>query len=129
MYSAEPGSAAGGVSYIGALFDTDSSGTGEGGEARTVSKSTPRTFVLRGTISGAAAGDSVSTRMGGDAATWAEVATLMAQATTVDSDLHDDFIWSDRSVASHATTTADWANGYAVSGLNSASSTPTIVAL
>lgn len=115
--------------YFQVLFDTNSSGTGSGGEARTVSVSTPRTYVLRGTVTGAASGASVSTRLAGDAATWVETSTLMAAAGTIDSDVHDDFIWSDRSAASHATTTADWVNGYLVGGLNSASTTASVVAL
>jgi hypothetical protein len=68
--------------------------------------------------------------MGGDSANHIQAAAaLMTTATLVDADVNDDFIWSDRSASAHATTTADWVNGYLVSGLNSASSTPTVVAL
>ncbi|MBI2989780.1 MAG: hypothetical protein HYY51_01135 [Candidatus Magasanikbacteria bacterium] len=114
--------------YFQALFDTDSSGTGDGGEERTVSVSKPRLYLVRGTVTGVASGASISTRLGGDAATWVENANLMSAANTVDSDVHDDFIWSDRSAGAHATTTNDWVNGFLVSGLNSVSTTPTVVA-
>ena len=117
--------------YFEALFDTDSSGTGQGGEARTVALGTPRTYVLRGTVTGAASGASVSTRLGGDAsvAEGGTPALLMEKATNVDGETHDDFIWSDRHLSAHATTTNDWTNGFLISGLGSASTTPTVVAL
>ena len=117
--------------YVEALFDTDSSGVTSGGEERTVSAGTSRYFALRGTLTAVATGASVSTRLGGDAASSAGTvsATLMDSAVTADSTaLHDDFIWSDRSAGAHATTTLDWTNGYLVNGLNSASSTPIVVA-
>lgn len=117
------------VGYVEATLNNTDPGS-SGGMAKTVSMSTPRTYVLRGTISGASSGDSVSTRMGGDSANHVQAAgALMTTATLVDADVNDDFIWSDRSASAHATTTADWVNGYLVSGLNSASSTPTVVAL
>lgn len=85
-----------------------------------VSKNQPRTFVLRGTFSGLTTNSSVTTRMAGDAALPGETAamtTLMAQASTIATSLHNDFIWSDRNLGSHATTTADWTNGFLVNGL------------
>lgn len=118
------------VAYINALFDTNSSGVNAGGEERTVSKTKPRTYVLRGTVSGSASGASVSTRLAGDAAEMNGLsgqAALMDAAVDADGHTHDDFIWSDRSVGAHGTTTNDWVNGYLVSGLNSASSTPSVV--
>lgn len=115
--------------FVETLFDTDSSGTGSGGEERTVSKTKPRTYVLRGTVSGASSGDSISTRLGGDATNFAFGTTLMASSTQVDASVHDDFIWSDKSIGGHATTTNDWTNGYVVSGLNSTSSTPAVLSL
>jgi len=132
LFTLTPGASPSGVTDIQAsLFDTDSSGVAEGGEARTISVGTPRTYVLRGTVTGAAAGASISTRLGGDAANYVESTNaLMATAVTVDAGSpNDDFIWSDRNVSAHATSTNDWTNGYLVSGLNSASSTPSVVAL
>jgi hypothetical protein len=129
----------GAVANLNVLLDDDNPSSGDGGEAETVSVGTPRTFVLRGTVTGAASGASISTRMGGDAAAWSANALaagyepsrewLTASSTPVDASLHDDFIWSDRHLSAHATTTNDWVNGYLVTGLNSASTTPTVVAL
>ncbi len=120
------------VPYVEALFDTDSSGVGSGGEERTVSAGTSRYFVLRGTATGVTTGASVSTRLGGDSANSAGIssARVMDPASTVDAtaNIHDDFIWSDRSAGSHSTSTNDWTNGYLVSGLNSASSSPVVLA-
>ena len=115
--------------YFNVLFDTDSSGVGDGGESRTVAVGTPRTYVLRGTIKGASSGASVLTRMGGDASAWIENTTLMDTASTINSDIHNDFIWSDRHLNAHTTNTNDWVNGYLVTGLNSASTSPSVVAL
>ena len=131
LYSQATGASPSGATYVEVLFDDDNPTAGVGGEARQVSKSQPRTYVLRGVVTGAGAGDSVSTRMGGDAslADGAVGTTLMNTAGLIDGLADDDFIWSDRTLSPHATTTADWTNGYLVSGLNSASSTPTTVAL
>lgn len=118
------------VGFVEALFDTDSTGVGDGGEERTVSSGTSKYFVLRGTVTGATTGASVSTRLGGDSGSLytGAVGYPMVAATGVDALLHDDFIWSDRSAGSHSTTTRDWTNGYLVAGLSSASSTPAVVA-
>jgi hypothetical protein len=89
-----------------------------------VSKDEPRTFVLRGHVAGAAAGDSVTVKVAGDAAHVAGTTTLLHTADEVDTDLEDDFIWSDRSSdGAHAVGSADWTNGYLVKGLGSTSST------
>ena len=106
---------------------THVAGTG-GLEERTVSRVLPRVFVLRGIATGTQSGASVSTRMAGDAATLNAVATLMTSAATVEADtLNDDFIWSDMHNGAHASTTADWTNGYLVNGLNSTSSTAEVL--
>ncbi len=121
------------------LNTSEEGGLSQGAREVRVSKTAPRTFVLRGTVSGASSGDSISTRLGGDAA-FADAsstngsstslgATLMSTVTNIDSGLHDDFIWSDRHLGTHATTTNDWTNGYLVSGLNSNSSTPAVLSL
>ncbi len=118
------------IAFVEALFDTDSSGTGSGGEERTVASGQSKYFVLRGTVTGATTGASVSTRLGGDSGSLynGSVGLPMEEASTVDALAHDDFIWSDRSAGSHSTSTNSWTNGYLVTGLNSASSTPTVVA-
>lgn len=130
LYNATIGSD-GPVPYVQATLNATLPGSG-GVIERTVSKGTTRYFVLRGTATGAASGASVSTRLGGDSA--APVAAsfnhyLMASSTPVDADVNDDFIWSDRSANTHATTTNDWTNGYLVTGLPSSSSTPSVVAI
>ncbi len=129
LYSQSTAAMPTGALYLNVLLDDDNPTAGDGGEARTVAAGTPRTYVLRGTVTGAASGASVSTRMGGDSAVWVTTETLMGSASELDTDVNDDFIWSDRSLSGHATTTNDWWNGFLVSGLNSASSTPTVVAL
>lgn len=113
------------------LLDDDNPTSGDGGEERTVSRSQARTFVLRGSFTGIGSGDSVSTRMAGDTAIYGgrNAATLMASSTGIDGDANnaDDFIWSDRHASSHSTTTADWHNGYLVTGNGSASSSAAVL--
>ncbi|MBU4057315.1 hypothetical protein KJ695_05420, partial [Patescibacteria group bacterium] len=85
---------------------------------RTITKGTSKTFALKGTVADAAtAGDSVITQLNGDAAA---IATQMYPTTyaLAAADTNGEFIWSDRSASSHAVGTADWVNGYLVSGLN-----------
>ncbi|OGH84078.1 MAG: hypothetical protein A2469_00165 [Candidatus Magasanikbacteria bacterium RIFOXYC2_FULL_40_16] len=139
LYSQAVGASPSNVSYFDVLLDDDNPTAGDGGEARTVAVGTPRTFILRGTVTGAASGDSISTRMGGDSAvadgasangSLTQMANiLMASSTVIDAGIHDDFIWSDRNLSTHSTSTNDWVNGYLVSGLNSASSTATTVSM
>ncbi len=88
----------------------------------TVSVNTPRTFVLRGNVTGAASGASISTGMAGDAAA-NSLAFNNRDASDVDTLVHDDFIWSDMSASGHTISTNDWTNGYLVSGLSSTTST------
>ena len=92
------------------------------------SKNSTRTFLVRANVTGASSGDSVSVKMAGDS-THLAGATLMATAANVDADLHDDFIWTDKSLGSHAYTTADWTNGYLVEGLPGTSSTAQVISL
>ncbi len=99
----------------------------QGGSERVIAAGTTRTYVLRGTVSGVATGATVSTRLIGDNAAQSNVATIMSSANTVESRRPSNFIWSDRSAGAHATTTADWTNGYLVTGLNAPSSTPATV--
>ncbi len=92
---------------------------GTASSSRTVSANTTKTFVLRGTVTGATTAASIVTQMQGDEAYNLPDATYMQAASTVDSWSNDDFIWSDKSASSHSATTADWTNGYMVSGLPS----------
>lgn len=90
----------------------------------TVATASPRTFVLRGNVSGASSSDSITTSLAGDSAY-----TMALSAGDVDGLVHDDFIWSDKSAGSHGVATTDWVNGYLVSGLPSSSSTPETLSL
>lgn len=111
------------VHYLETKFDVNGDSTYE---ERTVSAGTTRYYVLRGTVTGATTGASVSTRLAGDSAAVSGSAA-MTSASGVDTEAHDDFIWSDRSAGAHSISTNDWTNGYLVSGLNSTSSTPSVV--
>ncbi len=89
---------------------------------RTIAAGTVRTFELDGTVALTSTGNSVTTQLQGDAAQPGMVAgTYMEPAGTssgeVDNDTYDNFIWSDRNATSHTVSTADWTNGYLVSGL------------
>jgi len=99
------------------------------GDAVVVSSGTTRTFEVRGDVAGATTGSSVQVRMGGDAAHVAGTTTLLHTAAGVDSDVNDDFIWSDMSIGSHYASTADWTNGFLVSGLSSPSTSAQVTAL
>jgi len=113
------------VSTIGTAWD----GVYATPDEATVAAGTTRTFVLRGDLTGVAAGDSVSVRMGGDAGHVAGTDTLMHTANEAAADAYGDFIWSDKSVGSHTDTTDDWTNGFLVSGLPSSSTTAQVTAL
>jgi hypothetical protein len=95
---------------------------------RTVAAGSYRDFVLRATISGATTNATVVTQLQGDAAMQQANATYMTTAALVDGWTDDDFIWSDKSSASHAIGTSDWTNGYLVSGLPSSNLTPQTLA-
>ena len=124
------------VTMIDMFLDDDNPTAGNGGEERTIAAGSSRTFELRGTISGAGSGDSLSTRMAGDAAAPVQSGYIsstdvrvMASSGIVENDTHNDFIWSDRHAPSHSTSTADWTNGYLVSGLSSATTSPAVLSL
>ena len=81
-------------------------------------------FKVVSNVSGVdAAGDSISTKLLGDAAlaggtlTATTTNNFAATATEVDGDANDDFIWSGNSAGSSATSADDWYNGYSVAGL------------
>ena len=81
-----------------------------------------RYFDVVGNITGATTGASVSTQVEGDAA-YASSATLMSFYNTLDTDTHNDFIWSPNATTTSTLLHRDWTNGYGVSGLPSASLT------
>jgi len=114
------------------IFETDGSDwtTNFSGYEVVISKTQPRTFVLRGNIAGAATGAQVTTRVAGDASHISNAgATLMDAADDIaGTDVEDDFIWSDRSQGAHTYQTDDWTNGYLVSGLTASSSTAETIA-
>ena len=92
----------------------------------TVSKTVPKVFVLKGTISSAGTSASVSVKMAGDSTHIHGTSALnVATAANVDSDAsgQDDFIWSDKSAEGHVYTSVDFTNGYLVTGLSSTTST------
>lgn len=97
-----------------------------------VSVNQPKTFVVRGNVSGVTTGASISTGLAGDSAHFASTAQnlLSSIATRIDADINDDFIWSDMSGATttHSILSNDWTNGYLVSGLSSSTSTLETVA-
>jgi hypothetical protein len=118
----------GNVVLVNALFDTDSSGTGAGGEFREVPAGGSRTFTLKATVSGYTSNVSngVVTVLAGDAAFGSTAA--LEDAVEVDAYDQDDFIWSDFSYttqynSSTATYTEEWANGFRVKGLDSTTGT------
>ena len=92
---------------------------GNASSTRTVPAGTYKEFVLRGVVTGATTAATVLTTLQGDSAYDLTNGTYMFDAVTVDGWTNDDFIWSDRSAASHSISTADWTNGFLVSGLPS----------
>jgi len=111
---------------VWATVGSDWTGSGITGTQVTVSKTTPRTFVLRGNVASAGTGASVSVRVAGDSVLIKEAAGTatvpgMNTAVLIDGGTEDDFIWSDRNAGGHTVSTVDWTNGYLVSGLSSLS--------
>lgn len=88
-------------------------------------------FVARATVSGSAAGASISTQLEGDAGyvdssgdpeSWFVLGTAKVDAST-----HDDFIWSGNATSTSLFTHGDWSNGYGVSGLPGSSMTAEVL--
>lgn len=117
---------------VGHADDWDVSGGAATNDEIVVAVNVPRTFVLRGNVTGAASGASITTGLCGDLTGLASVtgagATNMLAAATVDGIAQDDFIWSDLNDNGHSDATTDWTNGYLVSGLTSTTSTLQTVA-
>jgi len=91
-----------------------------------ISAGQSRYFDITATIAGATTGASVSTQVEGDAA-YASSATLMSFYNTLDTDTHNDFIWSPNATTSSTLLHRDWSNGYGVSGLPSANLTADVL--
>ena len=118
--------------FVGHGDDWD---TTQSNDQITVSVNVPRTFVLRGNITGAASGASVSTGLAGDASVIIGAgiggggAKNMVAASSIElMGDRSDFIWSDINDNGHSDATTDWTNGYLVSGLTSSTSTLETVA-
>jgi len=80
-----------------------------------------KTYDVKGTVSGwGDSGDSMTVRMLQRVTT--DVAIDLASAATVIAGSGNYIVWSDLSIqgAAHATTTADWANGYLLKNLDNA---------
>lgn len=79
----------------------------------------PKSFALRGDVTGASSGSSISTYMHGDNAVVNNIGNRnVGNVTQVDAATHDDFIWSDRgATGAQATTAFNWTNGFLVDGL------------
>lgn len=73
-----------------------------------------RYFEVRGTISNATTGSSISTQLEGDATYPSFATALMGTASEVAS---SDFVWSPNATTTSTTSHVDWTNGYGVSGL------------
>ena len=73
-----------------------------------------RYFDVQGNVTGAATGATVQTTLQGDAAYPVGGVT---NATTVQSDTNNDFIWSPNTTTASTPNTVDWTNGYGVTNL------------
>lgn len=80
----------------------------------TVSKNTPRTFVLRGNVFGVHTGSAISTKLVGPKMTKYLPESKMWSAQQIDTfypfNYSTTVIWSDRSAASHSILSNDWTN-------------------
>lgn len=90
-------------------------------EAINVPAGTTRYFELRGTITGAIAGDAFIVSLQGDSSAPSRTSTNVYAYTSiyVDQNGTGKFIWSPNSTSTAATTTQDWLNGYELPGLPS----------
>ena len=85
-----------------------------------------RYFEVRGSVSGATSGASVTTTLLGDAAYPSLAAsTFDDTAANIDGDTNDDVLWSPNTTGQAATTDADWVNGFGIVGLPSAGNSVT----
>lgn len=78
------------------------------GEAEQIGAGTSKTYEIRATVANwGGSGDSI-------AISFAEDTSAVANAAAASLHSANNFVWSDLSTTSHATTTADWTNGYLV---------------
>ena len=120
--------------HLQVLFDVGDDNSAANGEHRILNAGQTKYFLLRGTIKGkhdgTATNEAVATVMGGDAA-FGSAAATQEDATTIDADTEDNFIWSDLNFDQYTTSTAThnlgWFNGYRVPGVGTTSSTPQVV--
>ncbi|MBL7057837.1 hypothetical protein ISS03_00725 [Patescibacteria group bacterium] len=75
----------------------------------TIAAGTTRTFEIRATITGSAAGDSVETQLVKDSAALSSTTETAADAVA---DAANNFIWSDKSADTNAVTSTEWTNSY-----------------
>lgn len=105
------------------LFDISTDGQGD---IRTVSAGSSKTFELRGSVTGSSSGDTVSVSMLGDLL---RNSAYPDEATNIDSEEQNDFIWSDLFWGSATDTSSgipEWFNGYKVPGLSSTTTAETL---
>lgn len=82
------------------------------GEAEQIGAGSSKTYEIRATVTGwGTAGDSL-------AISFAEDTSAVSNAAAASLHAGQNMVWSDRSTASHATTTADWTNGYLVKDMD-----------
>lgn len=123
------GSGASGLVTV--TFDTAAASAYLGAtEYRTIPAGSYSTFKLKANVTAGTTG-SIATSLCGDdtaATTYPAAAGANDGAVGIDADDKDDFIWSDLwySTTSTATKTAQWTNGYLVTGLVSTSSATSI---
>ena len=75
----------------------------------TIARDTTRTFEIRGTVTGSAAGDSINTRITKDTAALSGVTETAANAVL---DAQNNFIWSDKSADTNGVGSVEWINSY-----------------
>ena len=77
-----------------------------------------------GTLAPSGTSENLQVQLEGDAAFPVNSSNLMQQATGIDGDTNDDFIWSPVSTStSNSKSDLDWTNGYGVTGLPSSNMT------
>lgn len=84
-----------------------------------------RYFEVRGTVTGATSGSSVTTRLLVDSE-YPSLATLMGTVSEVDATTNDNFIWSPNLNGESNLTDRDWTNGYFAPGISTSGYTQTI---